>query len=141
MFEELLPAGAVDAWTAATSLSFSLSQILAIAYLISTPGKQRSGFVVGLALGSIVTCMVMMAIGSSISAGLGLAGGLSIIRFRTTLRDPRDLVFVFASLGMGLVCGVQAYAVAIVGTLGFVAAGAAMTLAYGKPKTPKRGQV
>jgi hypothetical protein len=139
MFDEILPTGPVDAFTALTalSLSFSLSQVLAIAYLVSSPRKKRSGFVVGLALGSIVTCMVMMAIGSSVAAGLGLAGGLSIIRFRTTLRDPRDLIFVFASLGLGLVCGLQAYAVALVGTAMFVLAGWSMTVSYGKPKLCK----
>lgn len=138
-FDTLLPAGPVDAWTAVTAmwLSFSLSQVLALAYLVSAPDRLRSGFVSGLALGSIVTCMVMMAIGNSVAAGLGIAGGLSIIRFRTTLRDPRDLVFVFASLGLGLVCGLQAYEVAVVGTGLFVLAGGAMTLAYGSPKQRK----
>lgn len=143
MNDLFLPAGPVDAWTAWTSLSmaFSLSQVLAITYLLEAPKRQRSGFIVGLTLGSIVTCMVMMAIGSSVAAGLGLAGGLSIIRFRTTLRDPRDLVFVFASLGLGLVCGLKAYAVALSGTALFVFGGWAMSRAYGRPKAPKTPKV
>ena len=40
----------------------------------------------------------MLAIGNSIAAGIGIAGGLSIIRFRTTMRDPRDMVFVLPPL-------------------------------------------
>jgi hypothetical protein len=46
---------------------------------------------------------------------LGVVGALTIVRFRTTIKDTRDLMFVFASLASGIACGVQSYAIAIVG--------------------------
>ena len=79
-----------------------------------------------MALASIVTCMLMLAIGNSIAAGIGIAGGLSIIRFRTTMRDPRDMVFVFTALAAGIASGLQAYAAAIAGTAIFLVAALAL---------------
>ena len=68
----------------------------------------------------------MLAIGNSIAAGIGIAGGLSIIRFRTTMRDPRDMVFVFTALAAGIASGLQAYAAAIAGTAIFLIAALAL---------------
>lgn len=64
----------------------------------------------------------MLAIGDDIARGLGMVGALTLVRFRATLKDPRDLMFVFASLATGVACGVQAFAVAIVGTAVFLGA-------------------
>src|SRR5262245_23829836 len=58
----------------------------------------------------------MLAIGDDVARGLGVVGALTIVRFRTTVKDTRDLIFVFASLAGGVACGVQSYTVAIVGT-------------------------
>lgn len=103
-------------------LAFGLGQVVALVYVHTFKGLSYSRtFVQGIALGAVVTCMLLLAIGDSIAAGIGLAGGLSIIRFRTTMRDPRDMMFVFAGLGVGIVCGLQAYAAAIVGTAVFCA--------------------
>ena len=54
-----------------------------------------------------------------VARGIGIVGSLAIIRFRTNLRDPRDLVFLFASLGIGVASGVQSYATAFIGTIVF----------------------
>ena len=111
--------------TAALSclLAFGLTQIIAGVYIWTFRGLSYSRtFVQGMALASIVTCMLMLAIGNNIATALGIAGGLSIIRFRTTMRDPRDMVFVFAALGAGIACGLQAYQAAIVGTGVFLGA-------------------
>jgi Domain of unknown function (DUF4956) len=48
-----------------------------------------------------------------------MVGALTLIRFRTTLKDTRDLIFVFASLATGVACGVQAFAVAVLGAISF----------------------
>jgi uncharacterized membrane protein YhiD involved in acid resistance len=63
----------------------------------------------------------MQAIGDSLARGLGMLGALAIIRFRTNLKDPRDIIFMFAGLAVGIACGVYGYTIAIVGTLGFCA--------------------
>ena len=72
-----------------------------------------------MALGSIVGAMVMMAIGDSLARGLGAFGALAIIRFRTRIQDARNIIFLFASLSVGLAIGVFGYTIAFVGTLLF----------------------
>lgn len=128
MMEWLDPLYTVEraSWGAAALsclLAFGLTQIIAGVYVWTYRGLSYSRtFVQGMALASIVTCMLMLAIGNNIATALGIAGGLSIIRFRTTMRDPRDMVFVFAALGAGIACGLQAFAAAIVGTGVFLGA-------------------
>ena len=115
----------VDWRTALVSilLAFALAQAIAAVYMRTFRGLSYSRTLVqGMPLGAIVTCMLMLAIGNSIAAGIGIAGGLSIIRFRTTMRDPRDMVFVFVSLAVGIASGLQAYGAAIAGSVVFVIA-------------------
>lgn len=108
-------------------LAFGLTQALAATYIWTFRGLSYSRTVVqGMAMASIITCMLMLTIGNSIAAGIGIAGGLSAVRFRTTMRDPRDVVFVFASLSAGIAAGAQAHAAAILGTGVFIAASVAL---------------
>jgi len=67
-------------------------------------------------MGSMVTCMLIMAVGSNLARGMGFLGTLAIIRFRTPVRDPRDAMFLFACLGVGISCGSGMSLVAMVGT-------------------------
>ena len=101
-------------------LAFGLGQAVAFVYMLTFRGLSYSRTIVqSMAMGSVITCMLMLAVGSSIAAGIGVAGGLSAIRFRTSLRDPRDIIFIFAALGVGMASGLQAYGAAIAGTLVF----------------------
>ena len=101
-------------------LAFLLSSLIAIIYERTFQGLSYSrGLVQAMILGSIVSCLLMIAIGDNIARGIGIVGSLAIIRFRTNLRDPRDLVFLFASLGVGVASGVQSYATAVTGTFMF----------------------
>lgn len=104
-------------------LAFALSTMIAWAYRVSYQGLsyQRS-FAQMLALGGIVSAIAMLAIGDDVARGIGLVGALTLIRFRTTLKDTRDLLFAFASLAVGVACGVAAFGVAIVGTATFIGA-------------------
>jgi uncharacterized membrane protein YhiD involved in acid resistance len=98
-------------------MAFLLSAIIAKVYEITYQGLSWSkSLVQALILGSIVTCLIMMAIGDNLARGIGIIGSLAIIRFRTNLRDPRDMVFIFSALGVGVASGVQSYAVAVMGT-------------------------
>ena len=56
---------------------------------------------------------------SSVAIGLGMLGALAIIRFRTNLNDPRNMTFMFASLAVGISCGVFGFSIALTGTLIF----------------------
>ncbi len=97
--------------------AFFLSSIIAIAYERTFQGLSWSrGLMQTMVLGSIITCLLMIAIGDNVARGIGIVGSLAIIRFRTNLRDPRDLVFLFAALGAGVACGVQSYVAAAFAT-------------------------
>jgi hypothetical protein len=101
-------------------LAFGLGQIVAAVYMATFRGLSYSRATVhSMALGSVIACMLMLAVSGSIAAGVGVAAGLTAVRFRTSMRDPRDVVFIFAALGVGFACGVFAYATAIAGTVMF----------------------
>jgi uncharacterized membrane protein YhiD involved in acid resistance len=68
--------------------------------------------------------MVIMAVGDSFARGLGILGSLAIVRFRTPVRDPRDMVFLYACMGLGIACGAAAFGVAIVSAIAFCIAAA-----------------
>lgn len=76
-------------------------------------------FLQAMVLVTVVAAMIIQAIGDSLARGLGMIGALSIIRFRTTVRDPRNIVFMFGAIAAGIACGVFGFTIAIVGTLGF----------------------
>lgn len=102
------------------SLAFILSVSVGLTYIKTFRGLSYSrNFVQALMLVSIITAMVMHAIGDSVATGIGTLGALSIIRFRTNFKDSRDIVFMFAALAGGIACGVGAYFMAFVGILLF----------------------
>lgn len=101
-------------------IAFSLSTLIAITYEKTFRGLSYSrNFVQALVLSAIVAATVMHAIGDSLARGLGMLGALAIIRFRINIRDPRDIIFMFAALAAGIASGVCGYAIAIVGTFFF----------------------
>jgi uncharacterized membrane protein YhiD involved in acid resistance len=101
-------------------LSFILSVMIAFTYEKTFRGLSYSrNYVQALVLSPIVAATVMQAIGDSLASGLGMMGALAIIRFRTSLKDPRDIIFMFAALASGISCGVNGYSIALVGTIGF----------------------
>jgi uncharacterized membrane protein YhiD involved in acid resistance len=66
---------------------------------------------------TIITAIVIMVIGNNLARAFGLVGAMSIVRFRTAVKDAQDLVFIFFSLAVGLASGVGLHALALVGTL------------------------
>ena len=100
--------------------AFLLAHLVAACYSWTHRGLSYSrSFVHALVLGGVVASMLMLAIGNNLVWGIGIVGTLAIIRFRTNLRDPRDMVFVFAALASGIAAGVRAYAVGAIGTVVF----------------------
>jgi uncharacterized membrane protein YhiD involved in acid resistance len=111
----------------ALALSFLLATVFAAVYQFTFRGFTYSrSYIHTLVLGSMVTCMLIMAVGSNLARGMGILGTLSIIRFRTPVRDPRDAMFLFACLGVGIACGAGMALVAVLGT--FIICGAALLL-------------
>ena len=64
----------------------------------------------------VLTCMVTLAISTNVVISLGMVGALSIVRFRTAIKDSRDTVYIFWSIIVGICCGVGDYAVACIGS-------------------------
>ena len=101
-------------------VSFVLSSLIALTYERTSKGIETPKyFIQSLILISIPVATVMQAIGDSLARGLGMLGALAIIRFRTTLRNPRNMVFMFTSIAVGIAAGVYGITIAVVGTLGF----------------------
>ncbi len=71
-------------------------------------------FNISLAALSLITAAIILAMQSNLVISLGLVGALSIIRFRTAIKDPMDLVFLFWSISIGIICGAGLYEVALV---------------------------
>lgn len=100
--------------------AFVLASIVAITHRVTFTGDHYpANFFQSLILGAVVTTMVMMAIGDSLARGLGVFGAMAIIRFRTRIDDPRDVLFLFAALSTGLAIGVFGFTVSFVGTMLF----------------------
>ena len=101
-------------------VSFLLASLISFTYhKTSREIRVPLEFIQTLVLLALVAATVMQAIGDSLARGLGMLGALAIIRFRTSLRTPRNMAFTFSSLAVGISCGVYAYVIAIVGTIGF----------------------
>lgn len=110
-------------------LAFILSSILGFVYQRTLGGQDYSkNYIQSVILISLIAAVIIQAIGDSLARGLGIMAAMAIIRFRTNLKDSRDLLFLFASLASGISCGSYAFDIAIVGTLGFAIA--AMILYY-----------
>ena len=65
----------------------------------------------------MVVCMMMMVIGHYLALSLGLIGALSVIRFRTAVKDPKDMAYLFIAIAVGLACSTGDYVIAVLGTL------------------------
>ncbi len=122
--------------------AFVLSSLVAITHRITYTGHQYpKNFFQALALGSIVSAMVMMAVGDSLARGLGAFGALAIIRFRTRIQDARNILFIFASLSVGLAIGVFGYTIAFVGTILFCLMAILLHFTPFSTKTGMRGRL
>lgn len=73
-------------------------------------------FNVSIVLTGLVVTLVTLPISSNIALSLGMVGALSIIRFRTTIKDPKDIVFTFWAIAVGIISGAGLYMIAVVGS-------------------------
>ena len=99
-------------------ISLILSMVIFLTYKITFSGVMYNRkFNISLVMLTLVTTMVMFVIGSDIALSLGMVGALSIVRFRTAIKDPRDTVYIFWSIGVGLSVGTGNYIVASIGSV------------------------
>ena len=99
-----------------TVLATVLGVIIAALYRSTHKGLSYSqSFTQTIVLMSLLVALVMMVIGSNVARAFALVGALSIIRFRTVVKDTKDTAFVFAALAMGMAAGTSSYELAGVG--------------------------
>ena len=93
--------------------------IIALVYKKTYRGVLFSpSFTLTLILLCLVTTPVVMAIGSNVALSMGMVGALSIVRFRTAVKDPLDTAYMFWAITMGILIGSNAYVIAVVAMLG-----------------------
>ncbi len=102
------------------AVALVLGLVIYLSYRFSHSGAVYSArFNVSLLMMTLVTTMIMNVIGNNIALSLGMVGALSIVRFRTAIKDARDTTYIFWGIAVGICCGVSYYALAFIGT-GFI---------------------
>lgn len=100
------------------TLSFILGVAISIVYKKTHKGLSYSqSFMITNIFVAVIVCMVIMIIGNSLARAFALVGALSIIRFRTVVKDTKDTAFIFWSLAAGMAAGTGSYFLAISGTI------------------------
>lgn len=99
-------------------VAFLCGLVIAQTYKLTFGGASYSKSISNsLVVLAMITTVVIIVIGNNLARAFGLVGAMSIIRFRTAVKDPMDIVFIFFSLAIGLAAGVGLAQIAIVGTL------------------------
>lgn len=96
-------------------ITFLISLYIFVVYRVITKSAfYAKTFNISMAAISLVTAGIIMAMQSSLVISLGMVGALSIVRFRTAIKDPMDLLFLFWSIGTGIICGAGLFKIAII---------------------------
>ena len=110
-------------------LSFILGVLISLIYKKTHKGLSYSqSFMVTNIFVAVIVCMVIMIIGNSLARAFALVGALSIIRFRTVVKDTKDTAYIFWSLAAGMAAGTGSYFLAIAGSI--IISGIALMLFY-----------
>ena len=106
-----------DALTA-IALAFVLSLFIVFIYRVTYAGVNYSRNFTGcLMMLSMVTALVIMVVSSNVVLSMGMVGALSIVRFRTAVKEPTDTAFMFWAIATGIICGAGYVTIAILVTL------------------------
>ena len=92
--------------------------IFAIYRLVTRKVFYSKNFNISLAVMSLITAAIILAMQSNLVISLGMVGALSIVRFRTAIKDPMDLAFLCWSISIGIICGAGLYEIALVTSVG-----------------------
>ena len=102
-------------------LSLILGLLISYVYRLTHKGISYSqSFMLTIVFVSIIVAMVMMVIGNNIARAFALVGALSIIRFRTVIKDTKDTAYIFIALAAGMAAGTSNYYLAIIGVIFFI---------------------
>ncbi|MFA8300165.1 MAG: DUF4956 domain-containing protein [Hyphomicrobiales bacterium] len=99
-------------------IAFICGLIIALSYKFIYKGPSYSStYVNSLIILAMITALIIMVIGNNLARAFGLVGAMSIIRFRTAVRDVQDIIFIFFALSAGMASGVGLYAIALISTI------------------------
>ena len=99
------------------AVSAVIAGFLFLSYRLSHSGSIYSAkFNVSLVALTVITTTVMIVIGNNLALSLGMVGALSIVRFRTAIKDSRDTIYIFWAIVVGICCGAGDYLVAAAGS-------------------------
>lgn len=100
------------------TVSFVMAFFIMFTYKLSYTGTAYSRrFNVAIGSITIITTMIMSIISNNVALSLGMVGALSIIRFRTAVKDVRDATYIFWAIAAGIGCGVSQYALIAIGSV------------------------
>ena len=85
--------------------------------MVTRTSLYDKSFHIAMTLISVITAGIIVAMQSSIVISLGMVGALSIVRFRTAIKNPMDLLFLFWSIGTGIICGAGLFEIAVMVSL------------------------
>jgi len=99
-------------------ISFILGVVISLVYKKTHKGLSYSqSFMITNIFVAVIVCMVIMIIGNNLARAFALVGALSIIRFRTVIKDTKDTAYIFWALAAGMASGTGSYFLAIAGTI------------------------
>ena len=99
-------------------LSFGIGVFIFLIYKKTYRGVMYSaGFGITLIALTMITATVILAVTSNVVLSLGMVGALSIVRFRTAIKDPLDIAFLFWSIGAGIILAAGMIPLAIIGSV------------------------
>lgn len=124
-FKDVLKKSFMSNYSAADMTAIDITVILGITLffalyiffvyrILTRKSFYNKSFNISLAALALITAAIIIAIQTSVVVSLGMVGALSIVRFRTAVKDPLDLVFLFWSIAIGIICGVGLYNVAAI---------------------------
>ncbi|MGM9548714.1 MAG: DUF4956 domain-containing protein [Faecousia sp.] len=87
--------------------------IFAVYRVVCRKAFYSKSFAISLPVISMITASIIISIQSSVVISLGMVGALSIVRFRTAVKDPMDLAFLFWTISVGIICGATLFEVAV----------------------------
>jgi hypothetical protein len=100
---------------AAMAVASALALYIFLAYRVVTRKTFYSkNFNISLAGITVITAALILTMQSSVVLSLGMVGALSIVRFRTAIKDPMDLMFLFWSISVGIICGAGLAQIAVI---------------------------
>lgn len=100
--------------------SFAIGMLIFWTYKTCFRGVVYSyNYNVSFVLMTMITAVIIMTISTNIVLSLGMVGALSIVRFRTAVKDPLDIVYMFWAISAGIAAGAAMYPIAIIGSIAF----------------------